>query len=253
MKIGIALSGGGARGMGHLGVLQALEENGIRPTVLSGTSAGSIVSSMYSYGYKPLEILDIVMSTKVFPNLKPALSMKGLLTVDTLGELIKKYIPENDFSALKIPVYITATDIISGNTVYFSEGPLDIAVKASSCVPIFFSPIEYEDKMLVDGGVIDNLPVTILKKKCDFLIGVHSNAISPDYEIKSFKSVMERSLLMAINGNTIKSKEFCDFVIEPPEMGKFSGFDLAKGQEMFDVSYDYTLELLSKNPILIKE
>ena len=239
MTLGFALSGGGARGIGHLGILKALSEAGIHPDIISGTSAGSIVGSLYAEGYSPEEILEFVVSTKVLTALRPSMNLKGFLKIDTLGDIMRKYLEHDDFGKLKIPTVIAATDIISGESVYFSEGELIKPIMASCCVPVFFSPVIMDDKALIDGGVLDNLPVHVLKDRCDFVIGLHTNPISDNFELGSIKSVIERSLIMAINGNTTKSKEMCDFIIEPTQLGDYGGFDLGKAQEMFDIGYSY--------------
>jgi NTE family protein len=242
MKIGLTLSGGGARGIAHLGVIKALEEFGLQFSVLSGTSAGSIVSALYSYGYKPEEILTIIQKVSVFKSVKPAWPWMGLLSLDGLKEVLLKHIPENNFSALKLPLTIAATDIKKGETVYFSDGELIPCVLASCCVPAVFAPINFQGRVLVDGGVLDNLPVLPVRGRCDLLIGSHCNPIGVDFDAKNLRTIIERSLLMAINGNTIKSREFCDVFIEPPGLHKYSGFELTKAQEIFDSGYYFTKE-----------
>jgi NTE family protein len=153
-----------------------------------------------------------------------------------------KYIPENNFDALKIPLTIAATDIRKGEIVYFSSGELIPCIMASSCVPAVFVPVSFADKLLVDGGVLDNLPTKPIRKKCDLLIGSHCNPIGSDFDAKNLKMIIERSLLMAVNGNTQKSRELCDVFIEPPGLDKFTGFGLSKAQEIFDVGYLFTKE-----------
>src|SRR6185369_14830240 len=111
MKIGITLSGGGARGIAHIGVLKALEEMGIQISVMSGTSAGSIVASLYAYGLKPDQIFEQVTQLSLLKSVRPAWTWAGLLTMDGLKELILTNIPENDFSALNIPLTIAATEL----------------------------------------------------------------------------------------------------------------------------------------------
>jgi NTE family protein len=241
MKIGIALSGGGARGIAHLGVIKALEEFGLKFSVLSGTSAGSIVGSLYAYGFKPEEILNIIQKISVFKSVKPAWTWMGLLSLDGLKDVLLKHMPENNFSALKLPLTIAATDIKKGEIVYFNEGELIPCIMASCCVPAVFAPVNFQDKVLVDGGVLDNLPVGPIRQKCDFLIGSHCNPIGVDFDAKNLRTIIERSLLMAINGNTIKSRESCDIFIEPPGLHKYSGFELTKAQEIFDAGYRFTL------------
>jgi len=240
MKIGITLSGGGARGIAHIGVLKALEEMGIKISIISGTSAGSIVGALYSHGYKPEEILSIIQKVSVFKSVRPAWTWIGLLSLDGLKDVLLKYIPENNFDKLKIPLTVAATDLKKGEVVYFSKGELIPCVLASSCVPAVFTPISYEGKLFVDGGVLDNLPVKPIREKCDLLIGSHCNPIGSDFDARNLRTIIERSLLMAINGNTQKSRELCDVFIEPPDLNKFTGFGINKAQEIFDVGYEFT-------------
>jgi NTE family protein len=242
MKIGLVLSGGGARGICHLGVMKALDEFGVKINFISGTSAGSITGALYSYGYKPDEIVDIISSTSLTKTLRIAWKWTGLLSLDGLTQLFLKYIPENTFEALKIPLTIAATDIKKGRIEYFNTGELIPPILGSCCVPAVFNPVEMNGGLYVDGGVLDNLPVKGIKDKCDFIIGSHCNFIRSDVDLKNFRTVIERSLLMAINGSTTASKTLCNILIEPPEVGKFSGFDLSKAKEIFNVGYKYTKE-----------
>jgi NTE family protein len=245
MKFGLALSGGGARGISHLGVLKALDELGINIHCLSGTSAGAIVGCLYSYGYKPDEILDIVIGTKLFRSMRPAWTWTGLLSLQGLSNILIKFLPENNFSSLKIPVTIAATEIKKGRSAYFTEGELIPALLASCCVPAVFNPIEYNGGLYVDGGLMDNLPAKCIRDKCDFLIGSHCNYISNEFDIRNFRSVIERSLLIAINGNTTISKGLCDILIEPPDIGSHSGFDLGKAKHLFDLGYHFVKDNFS--------
>jgi NTE family protein len=240
MKTGLVLSGGGARGICHLGVIKALEEFGITIDYISGTSAGTITGCLYSYGYKPDEILQMISSASFVKTLKLAWAWTGLLSLDGLRDLLLKFIPENSFDALKIPVTIAATEIRKGKIDYFTQGELIPAILASSCIPVVFNPIQYNGGLYVDGGILDNLPVKGIHDKCDFIIGSHCNFILSDVDLKNFRTVIERSLLMAISGNTTVSKTLCHALIEPPDVGKYSGFDLSKAREIFDVGYIYT-------------
>jgi NTE family protein len=249
MRIGLVLSGGGARGVAHLGVLKALDEFGLKYDSIAGTSAGAIVGSLYSYGYKPEEILSIIEKTSFFSTIKIAWTWKGLLSIEGLHKLLEKYIPINSFSALKIPVVVAATDIRKGKIEYFSQGDLIGPIIGSCCVPAVFNPYEVNGNLYVDGGVLDNLPVKGIQDRCDFIIGSHCNFISAEFDVKNLRSVIERSLLMAINGNTTLSKSICNILIEPPEVGKFSGFDLSKAREIFEVAYLYTRQTFKPDEV----
>jgi NTE family protein len=248
MKIrnGLVLSGGGARGIAHIGVLKALEELGVEFHVFSGTSAGSIVGSLYAYGYKPDEILDIITGTSVFRSLKLAWTWMGLISLEGLKDVLLKHMPENSFESLKKPMTICATEIRKGHSVYFSEGELIPAILASCCVPAVFTPIHVKDGVFVDGGILDNLPAYSIRDKCDLLVGSHCNHISEDFDATNFRRVIERSLLMAINRNTVQSKGICDVFIEPPDAGKFSGFEVARAKELYQIGYDFTIKNFKK-------
>jgi NTE family protein len=240
MKIGLVLSGGGARGVAHIGVLKALDEIGIEFSIASGTSAGCIVAALYSYGYKPDEIFDIVKNLSIFKSVSPAWAWTGLLKMDGLEMLLRKHIPEDNFSALKIPLVVAATEIRKGRTHYFSEGELIPAIVSSCSIPGVFNPVSFKEGLYVDGGLLDNLPVIPIRDKCDFIVGSHCNHISSEFDLKNLRLVIERSLLMAISSNTLVSRQMCDVFIEPTRMDRFSSFDIGKAQEIFDYGYQFT-------------
>lgn len=226
--------------MCHLGVIKALEEFGVKFSFISGTSAGSVVGCLYSYGYSPDEILKIIQSTSFFKSLKLAWTWTGLLSFDGLRDALLKYIPENTFECLKIPVTLAVTEIKKGRIEYLSQGELMVPIQASCSVPAVFQPVQYQGGVYVDGGILDNLPVKAIYDKCDFVIGSHCNFITSEFDIKNFRNVIERTLLMAINGNTMISKTLCHVLIEPPDVGLYSGFDLSKASEIFEIGYQYT-------------
>lgn len=247
MKVGLVLSGGGIRGVMHLGVLKAFDEAGISIQQISSASAGAIVGAMYSYGYQPEETLKFIKEIKVMRSLRPSLS-GGLLKMEVFAHLLRKYIPEDDFSALKIPLTVAATDFKHGRIKYFDKGELALPIMASSCVPIVFEPVKIGDTIYVDGGLMDNMPAAVIRDKVDVLLGSHCNPIHDNFESGNFRRVIERSLLIAINGNTQINKQLCDFVIEPIQAGGFSGFDLKKIDEIYQVGYRHTQNLL---PLII--
>ena len=246
MKIGIALSGGGARGISHLGVLKALDEFGVHLDYISGTSTGALVGALYSYGLSPEKILELIINTRFFSSLRPAWTWTGLVNMDGLRELILKLIPENNFDALKIPLTIAATNLTKGKAEYFTAGQLIPAVLASCCVPVLFNPVQVNGEVYVDGGVTDNLPSKSIRDKCDLLIGSHCNYVSNEFDVKNFRSVIERSLLMAISGNTTVSKELCDILIEPPGLANISVFDVKNAELLFDIGYEFVIKNYTK-------
>jgi NTE family protein len=240
MTLGLVLSGGGARGVAHIGVLKALEEIGVKFSIVSGTSAGSIVGSLYAYGYKPDEIFTLIKTLSIFKSVRPAWTWAGLLRMDGLQDLLLKNMPENSFEKLKMPLTIAATEIRKGRVEYFNSGELVPAILSSCSIPAVFNPMSFNGGLYVDGGLFDNLPVRPIKDKCDRVVGLHCNPISQDFDPNSLRTVIERSLLMAITANTVVNKGMCDVFIEPPHLSKFGSFDIGKAQEIFDIAYHYT-------------
>jgi NTE family protein len=245
MKVGLVLSGGGARGISHIGVIKALVESGVTFSHISATSAGAIIGALYSKGYTPNEILEIIMATKLYKSMRPAWSWTGLLSLEGLRTVLIEFLPENTFEALKVPLTVAATDIIKGRAEYFTEGELIPRMLASCCVPFVFNPMNLDGGLYVDGGLTDNLPVKPIRNVCDVVIASHSNYINSSFDLKNFRSVIERSLLIAINGNTTISKGMCDVLIEPPDVGRYSGFDLGKAKELFESGYQFVKDNFS--------
>tara|TARA_R110002020_G_scaffold23394_2_gene77833 strand:- start:404 stop:1207 length:804 start_codon:yes stop_codon:yes gene_type:complete len=252
LKIGIALSGGGVRGISHLGVLKALIESGIYPTKVSGSSAGAIVGAMFCQGYTPDEILKIIVETNYFKFLRPAISLTGFLKMDSVGSLFKLYLAHDDFAKLQIPLTVAATDIKKAKVRYYSEGELIRPIMASSCIPGMFDPIVIGKRYLVDGGVLNNLPVEPLEGVTDYVIGVHCNELPEESNISNMKKLIERSVIMAMNYNVYTRKSKCDYFIEPPGLGKYGVFDIKKASELFGVGYDYAMNYIENNPSILE-
>jgi NTE family protein len=250
-KIGIALSGGGVRGIAHLGVLQALNENQIFPNQFSGSSAGAIVGALYCSGMDPEEILEVILKTNYFKFMRPAISWTGILSMDLVEQLFIKYFPENSFASLKIPLSIAATDLRKAKVVYFSRGPLIKPLLASSCIPGMFDPILIEDNYYIDGGVLNNLPIEPLEGVCDIVIGVNCNHLPVESNIRNIKRLIERTVIMTMNYNVYSRKDKCDFFIEPQGLAKYAVFDVKKAPEIFKKGYESALAYIEKNPELL--
>lgn len=239
MKIGLVLSGGGSRGIAHLGVLKFLDELELPIAAISGSSSGAIAGALYSYGYSPDEILKIVQEIKLLKLIKPAISKTGLLRMETTEALFRKYIKEDDFSALKIPLTIAATDLCKGKSIYFTHGELIRPLMASSCIPVIFDPIKIRDDYYVDGGILNNFPTDPLVGQCDKIIGSHSNPIDETFRLGNIKTMFERTFLLAINGNSYNNVKDCNIFLEPPGLKKVKVFDLGIANEIFNAGYEY--------------
>ncbi|MCS6967017.1 MAG: patatin-like phospholipase family protein [Cytophagales bacterium] len=243
--IGIVLSGGGARGISHLGALQAIDEIGIRPHYISGTSAGAIVGALYAAGHRPREILEFISKTNILRYFKPSGNFTGLLRIDATVEAFKLFLAEDNFESLKIRLFVNATDIERGETVFFSSGELIKPLQAASCIPLIFAPVEINGRYFIDGGILNNLPVEPLLEHCSYIIGIHSNAVS-QLKVSNLKQVIERTFHLIINANIASRKPLCHLFIEPPEMAAYKVFDVAKAREIFEVGYRHTRKVLTE-------
>ena len=149
MKIGISLSGGGARGFAHIGVLKALEENDIFPDVIAGTSAGAIIGALYAAGKTPDEMLDFVRESSILKIFRVTLPNKGLTSLDYLRERLEEVLPVDDFASLQKELYVAVTNLKSGELEIIHHGLLHETIMASSAIPLVFKPVEIDRKSVV--------------------------------------------------------------------------------------------------------
>ncbi|WP_018619234.1 patatin-like phospholipase family protein [Spirosoma luteum] len=240
MKIGLALSGGGARGIAHLGVIKALREMDIHFDQIAGTSAGAITGALLAQGYTPDESLKIIESSSFVRHLRPAWNRMGLFRLDTIVDLYRKYIPHDSFEGLQIPLHVVAVALNEGELTIFDQGELIRPVLASCCLPGVFEPMLINKRQFVDGGVLNNLPVDVIEHKVDFLIGSHCNVLGPRKPIKSMRGVIERSLVLAVQSKTKERFSRCQVLIEPPPLAQYSTTDISKARELFRIGYQYT-------------
>ena len=243
-KVGLVLSGGGTRGFAHLGVIQALIEAGIFPDVISGTSAGALVGVLYADGYSPQEILTMMNWASRFDFMRPAMPREGLLQINGIIKILKTSLRSKNFSELKIPLYVSATDLNNGKVVYFSEGDLIEPVIASASIPVLFQPVKINGISYVDGGVLDNLPIKPIENQCMVTIGSFVNPVSYIEKISGLITIAERTFMLSMSKDILdKSKRF-DLFIAPAELRKHRFLDPEKSQEVFDIGYKATKEKL---------
>ncbi len=158
-KLGIALSGGGSRGVAHAGFLHALQEDGIKPDFLAGCSIGAIVGASFAAGLCAEEIREVMLKLRPSTLLKPTVKRGGLFAAETMTEILVRHLGDITFSQLKIPFCCVAVDLRTQETVIYSEGNLASAVTASACIPGVFTPVQRDGRLLCDGGVIERIPV----------------------------------------------------------------------------------------------
>lgn len=259
-KIGLVLSGGGARGMAHIGVLQVLEEIGIYPDYITGTSMGSVVGGLYSLGYSAHELdsitktadWSIILSNdldyrrvayeekKFFGRYLLELPMKGFTPslpkglID--GQNLQKLFSDltrsahdvHDFDDLPVPFRAVATDIATGESVTLKSGSLTNSIRASMAIPSIFTPVEIDDKLLVDGGLVRNFPVTEVREMgADIIIGVFvSTDLDAKEDLNSLIDILFQSSFVLSAYDSREQSKLVDFYVEPDLEGySSSSFD----------------------------
>lgn len=236
MKNGLVLSGGGARGFAHLGVIEALCELEIPVHAVSGTSAGAICGAFFAAGYKAEETMRFISEYKAYKWLRLLWRKPGLLNMQTVASVFSRYLPDK-FEDLRIPLTTTATDLIHGELCYFDKGPLVPAVCASACIPVLFDPWHINGSVFVDGGVLNNFPVEPLDKDDFRLIGVHVNPIDTNVKDLHFRDVMDRSMHLALRHTLPQKAERCAIYIEPPACAYTGIFDINDAGVLYEAGY----------------
>lgn len=239
-KFGLTLSGGGAKGAAHIGVLKAIEERGINIDIISGTSAGAIVGSLYAHGYTSDEILEFYLSTSIFKAGFLTWKKAGILNTDAIGKLLEPLIKVDSFESLKIPMFIVATDVEHARQRVFHSGPLIKPILASSSFPGIFAPVKINDGLYSDGGILNNFPVELIRQKCNHLIGVNVQKV--DYvdrrKLKSTFSLIQRVFTISTRSSSLVKYHDCDVVISPSELSNYATFNMFKMKKMYKIGYD---------------
>lgn len=239
-KIGITLSGGGFRGIAHLGVLQYMEELGISFDAISGASAGALIGAFIAEGYTPVEIFKFAKIEKFFNYSDLFQGSGGLFSPDIFERIITKYIPHDSFEQLKVPLYVSVTDLSNARSLVFNQGSLSFAIKSSCCFPMVFIPVNYNnDTILCDGGILNNFPIEHINATCGKSVGVDVNAIELTKGKLGYGEIMDRIIRIITSKIDKDGANYCDVFIQPGELRKFSTFDTKHMDEIYQIGYAY--------------
>ncbi|MBN1951105.1 MAG: patatin-like phospholipase family protein [Bacteroidales bacterium] len=240
----LVLSGGGVRGISHLGVLKALDERNIKIDCISGSSAGALAGALYSAGHTPEEILNIISSKKIYELIRFSIPKTGLFSIAGLQKTLEKNLPFQKIEELPIPLTIAVTNFLDASLEYLSEGPLIESLLASASIPALFNVTKLKGMPYIDGGVMDNLPVQPFIGKADRIIASYCNPVGKIKKVHNPALIAERAFHMAIRSDIHKKAEMVDAFIEPEKLEKFSMFALHKARDIFDLGYDEAVKVL---------
>jgi NTE family protein len=255
MKVGIALGGGGVRGLAHISILQVLDDLQIRPAIISGTSIGAIVGSLYASGISAAEIREDIERRLILKNdswrdviekredllkwvyaFKPDFSASGLIKVQGILNFLLDEIKVSTFEDLEIPLLVVATDYWSAEEVIFETGELLPAIQASMAVPGVFSPVSVGGRIMVDGGAVNLVPYDLLVGRVDCVIAVNVSRMrfSSGPEIpNALESVLGTFDIMHATMLADKLERLKPDIYVWPQIHEVRMFDFGKVEEVF--------------------
>ncbi|MBE5738501.1 MAG: hypothetical protein E7354_02105 [Clostridiales bacterium] len=251
-KIGLAFGGGGARGFSLIGVMRAFEEEGIKFDHIAGTSVGSIMGAALAHGMTSDEIEKIASGLKEKDIRKSKIPLVPSST-DALEKLIIDSIGDINIEDLKTPFCAVAVDMISGNEVDITKGRLCKALAGSCAVPTVFSPVEFEDKLLFDGGLQNTIPADVLRMLgCDAVVAIDINSSRGNgTDSTKYLDLLMASVGIMMKSNAIKGYLNADIMIKP-DLKRFSAKKVAGMKEMIEEGYLATKAMMPKIKELFK-
>ena len=248
-KVGLALGGGATLGGAHVGVLRALEETELSIEYIAGTSIGAMVGALYAFGMPVDEIEQIALDLD-WPDISGlALSKRGLLNNDEMGKLLDKHLGDVFFEDADIPFAAVTTDISTGEKVILDEGDVSEAVKASTCIPVLFEPIEYNGRLLVDGGLKESVPLSAIQQMgAEYTIGVDLNAHRKYKRPENILDILNNTLEIALKHLANVNSREIDLLIQP-NLAEFSRSETKDIDKMISEGYKTAKDMLEKEEI----
>lgn len=246
MNKGLVLSGGGFRGVAHIGVIKALEEYGITPSVIAGTSSGAIIGALFAAGHSYATILKFLEGINIFSIYRYARNKPGFVDTEKFYDEFRELVPTDSFTSLKIPLFVTATNILKGELEIFNSGQLIRPILASAAFPGVFAPVKMGNQYYIDGGTLNNFPVDLVVGQCDQVIGVYVNPfrnINFD-ELKHSYNVLERAYQIRSSNNAISKFKDCDVLIVPQGLSKYGTFSIKNMNPLVKSGYQSAIRNL---------
>ncbi len=240
-NIGLVLSGGGVRGMAHLGVIRALQEHQIQTNVVSGSSVGALVGALHANSVSVQDMLRFFKETPLFKYNFITILKPGLVDTERYVDLFKAYFPKDTFSDLDQQLHVAATNLQKGTEEFFNEGELILPLLASAALPPVFSPVEIDHCLYADGGIMNNFPIEPLLGKVDYIIGSNVSVVK-EVEKRSISSSLQLAnrttalMIYAINRQKIKT---CDLVFEPLELETIGVLDKKGIEKAYVIGYEH--------------
>lgn len=251
-KIGLALGSGGARGFAHLGVLKVLKDAGIPVSMIAGSSMGALVASFYGAGQDIGRLYQLAGAFKRKYYLDFTVPKMGFVAGNRVKDLIRIFTYQKKIEELDIPVAIVATDLKAGKKVVFQTGSIADAVRASISIPGIFVPETIDGRLLVDGGVVDRVPVSVVREMgADIVIAVDVAQVKRTEEISSIFDVIMQSLDI-MQDELVHHREIASDIMIRPHVEHFSSRAFTNLMEIIYIGEEETKKQLPKIEELLK-
>ncbi len=245
-NIGYALSGGFIKGFAHLGAIQALLEHDIKPDIIAGVSAGALAGVFYADGNEPYKVLDYFAGHKFQDLTKLVIPKVGLFELGEFTDFLRSNLKAKKLEELKLPLIVLATDLDHGRCVLFRKGDIAERVSASCCMPVLFAPVKINGTHYVDGGLLKNLPVSIIREMCEKVVAVNVSPLMAEEYKMNIVTIAMRSYHFMFRANTIHDREHCDLLIEPYNLNGYNNRELEKAEEIFEQGYKTAHEIMTQ-------
>jgi NTE family protein len=239
-SLGLVLSGGGVKGMAHIGVLKALTERGISPKAISGVSAGALVGALYADGASIEHMLNFFKETPLLKYNFVTINKAGLFDTEKYMTYFEDFFSASTFEDLEKPLSVVATNLQSGEPVYFSKGPLFKPLLASAALPPVFSPVVIDDQLYADGGIMNNFPVEPLVNSCEIILGCYTSSRTPieKSKLKNALQLTQRANILMLHANAMDKLEHPDLLIVPEGLGDIGVLDKKGIDKAYTIGYD---------------
>ncbi|MDP4238786.1 MAG: patatin-like phospholipase family protein [Bacteroidota bacterium] len=257
-SLGLCLSGGGALGFAHIGVIQSLEENGIYPTHIVGSSMGAIVGTLYAAGYSPVDMIQMIKEDKLYKitklmTFRPTFLKSGLSTHALLSSLIKELIPHNSFEKLKKKMHICVANLNKAEWEIIDSGSeLDKWVSASASIPGVFDSVRAGKTFYVDGGLLNNMPAQGIEDDCQNIIGVDVIPHKVPAELNKPIDSLAYAIRAMQHQNSKEGRDLCRFIIEPDAIEHFHEFNFDAFEAIYHHGYNTATKFITENPEIKK-
>ncbi|WP_428908755.1 patatin-like phospholipase family protein [Niallia sp. Krafla_26] len=252
-KIGLALGSGGARGFAHLGVIKVLVENDIPIHYIAGSSMGSLVACFYASGLDFKQLYKISTSFKRKYFLDFTVPKMGFIAGKRIKDLIRLFTKGKRLEELKPPVSVVATDLKTGEKVVFTEGPIAEAVRSSISIPGVFVPEKKDGRLLVDGGVVDRVPVSVVKEMgADIVIAVDVSRVKTDAEITNIYDVIMQSLDI-MQMELVENRQIASDIMIRPSVETYSARAFTNIEEIILMGEEEAQKHIKQIQLIIEE